>query len=389
MVVVDKGPSTAQGASGAPDPTDADLLFKEAKQRERRRRLAWLMVVIVICGVVAAVAATRSPSKPSPHRANVSSSSRPLSTGVPFGSIVTLKSAGPLAVGPTGALYVSDPTRHQVLVRLANGQFQLVAGDGTQGFAGDGGLATRAELSDVSAIAFAPNGDLYLADGSRVRTVNRKGIIRTIAGNGHSGSVSDGTPALSAPLGPVASIAFSPNGQLYIATSHLGISQLLRLTASDQLDSVAAILPPGQAVPPGALDNFGSIAVDAEGNIYASSGFDGWSVFKISPDGAATYLGYARRSGGTTAVVQRGADGVIEVDNGPNILRVVGDQLLTSIAFNSVTEINAFASDSANFFAVASNGTVYADNEAGIGPYQQIISVSNGHGVSLWRGTTG
>jgi hypothetical protein len=382
MVVVQEGPPTVHGTTGPPDPTNAELLFKEAKQRERRRRLAWLgVVVLVVGGVVATVAAISSRSKPSPHRAKVSSSSRPKSTSLPIGSIVSLKKAGPLAVSPTGALYVSDPARHEVLVRLANGQFWVVAGDDREGFAGDGGPATRAKLSNISAMAFAPNGDLYVADGSRVRVVNREGTIRTIAGDGRLGSVLDGTPALSASLGPVASIAFSPNGELYIATSHL-----FRLTSAGQLDYVQALLPPGQVQMSGALNSFGSIAVDSEGNVYASSLFDGWSVFKVSPDGVATYLGYARRSGGTTAIVERGADDVIEVDDGQNILRVEGDQLVTTLAVNAVTGINTFIFT--DFFALGPDGTLYADNlgPPAFEPFQQIVSVTDGHGVSLWRG---
>jgi hypothetical protein len=47
-----------------------------------------------------------------------------------------------------------------------------VAGDGTTGFAGDGGPATKAELSDMTDLTFAPNGDLYLADNGRVRVID-------------------------------------------------------------------------------------------------------------------------------------------------------------------------------------------------------------------------
>ena len=387
MAVVQEGPPAVQGTSGPQDPTDADLLFKEAKQRERRRRLIWLgVVVFVAIGVVATIAAISSRSKTSPPRAKVSTSSRPKSTSVPIGSIVSLKSAGPLAVGPTGALYVSDPIRHQVLVRLTNGQFRVVAGNGRAGFAGDGGPATMAELSEVSAVAFAPNGDLYLADGSRVRAVNREGIIRTIAGNGRSGSVADGTPALSAPLGSVASIAFSPNGEFYLATSLPSSSLLFRLSSTGQLDSVSAVLPHGQVQMPGALDGLGSIAVDSEGNVYASSTFDGWSVFKISRSGVATYLGYARRSGGNTAIVHRGADDVIEVDDGQNILRVDGDRLVSTLAVNAVPGIHTFVFT--DFFALGPDGTLYADNlgPPAFEPFQQIVSVVDGRGVSLWRG---
>jgi hypothetical protein len=387
MPVFLQAPLAVEGTGGAPDPTNADLLFKEAKKRERRRRLIWLgVVVLLVAGIVTTVVAISSRSKASPSPVKVSTSGRPESTNVPIGSIVPLDRAGPLAVGPNGALYVSDPTRHQVLVRLADGRFQVVVGNGRAGFVGDGGPATRAELSGVGAMAFAPDGDLYLADGSRVRAVDHEGIMHTIAGNGRSGSVANGTPALSAPLGPVASIAFSPAGELYIATSHLETSQLVRLTSSGQLDTVTANLLPGQVQMPGALDDYASIAVDSAGDVYASSTFDGWSVFKISPDGVAMYLGYARRSGGTTAIVQRGPNGVIEVDDGQNILHVVGNRLVPTLAVNTTPGINTFIFT--DFFVLGPDGTLYADDlgPPAFEPFQQIVSVAGGRGESLWRG---
>ena len=136
------------------------------------------------------------------------------------------------------------------------------------------------------------------------------------------------------------------------------------------------------------VKGFGSIAVDSAGNVYASSTFDGWSVFKISPNGVATYLGYARRSGGNPAFVQRGPGGVIAVDDGPNILRVEGDQLVKSAAVNAVPGISTFIFT--NYFALGPDGTLYADNlgPPAFEPFQQIISVADGHGSPLWRGAS-
>jgi hypothetical protein len=226
-----------------------------------------------------------------------------------------------------------------------------------------------------------------------VRVVDRNGEIHTIAGNGKvDRPVANDTPALSAPLGPYISIAFSPSGQLYIATA----SQLFRITASNDLESVPAVISPAQAVETpgrqiivasqGHLNSFGSIAVDAQGNVYASSTYAGWSVFRISPNGVATELGYARRSGGNTAIIQRGTGGVIDVDDGPYILRVVGNSLVTSSATDEVSGISRF--DYLDYFALAPNGTVYADDigEAAFGPYQQVVTITGGHGASLWRG---
>ncbi len=383
MAVVQRPPATG----GTPDqcgPNDAEALFREAKRRERRRRLAWLGIVVIIVGALAAVFATTRPSPPSPpHIPKLTSSGRLKSPGLPVGAIVSLQHAGPLAVSPNGALYVADAARHEILVRLSDGRFGVVAGDGKAGYSGDGELATKAQLSDVSDITFAPNGDLYIADGERVRVVEGNGRIHTLVGDGGSATVvANGTPALSAALDPVASIAFTPSGQLYLATR----SQLLRLSASDQLEVVPAVVTSGVNANRGPLSDFGAIAVDAQGNVYASSTFAGWSIFKISPDGVTTYLGYARRSGGNTAVVERGPGGAIEADDGPIVLRVQGTRLVTAYAVNHVPGIKEFVF--MDYFALAPNGTLYADNlgPPAFEPYQQIVSVNDDHALSLWQG---
>ena len=87
--------------------------------------------------------------------------------GLPTGSLATLSVAGPLAVGANGALYVADVARDRILVRLPDGRFRVVAGNGKVGFSGDGGPALGAELSKVSDLAFRPPARFTLstADG--------------------------------------------------------------------------------------------------------------------------------------------------------------------------------------------------------------------------------
>jgi hypothetical protein len=175
------------------------------------------------------------------------------------------------------------------------------------------------------------------------------------------------------------SIAFSPSGALYVASP----TQLFRLTAG-ALDSIRVAVTSGPRL--GAFDDFGQIAADGQGNIYASSLYSGWSMFRISPTGAATYLGYDRRSGGNAAVVERGPGDTIETDNGSDVVRVQGNRLVVSAALDKDRGAEGFTFT--NYFAVGTNGVLYADD---LGPpaferTQQIISVSHGHAVSLWRG---
>ena len=82
----------------------------------------------------------------------------------------------------SGALYVADVDRQRVLVRLPNGRFRIVAGNGTKGVSGDGGRAIDAEFLDIKDMAVGPDGSLYVLDGDRVRVVSSNGVISTVAG---------------------------------------------------------------------------------------------------------------------------------------------------------------------------------------------------------------
>jgi len=387
--------STTTAPRETPEFVDHELVIREARRRQHRR-LAWMgLGLTMVVAVAAIVAAASSATKASPHHAKVVLPSAPKSPRpLPTGSIVALKIAGPLAVGPTGSLYVAAESQHEILVRLADGEFSDVAGDGTAGFSGDGGLATKAELSSVSAMSFAPNGDLYLADGTRVRVVEPNGTIHTIAGDGRAGGpVANGAPALSASLGPVVAVTTSPGGRLFFATS----TQIFRLSSAGTLQTVPAIatLYAGKTI---AANELVSIAVDAHGTVFASAAFAGWSVYRVAPDGVATNLGYARRSGGQPAILQRSPEDTIEADSGPYLEHVEANRLvrtpgvLTSTSITSVNDLPGITQFIfMDYFAFAPDGTLYADNmpTSGFDPYQQIVSVTSGQGASLWRGAPG
>jgi hypothetical protein len=256
-----------------------------------------------------------------------------------------------------------------------------VAGDGKDGFSGGGGPATKAALSNVSDITFAPDGDLYMADGGRVRALNTAGIITTIAGNGRSGIVANGTPALSAPLASPLYITLSPNGRLYISDG----SQLLRLTATGKLATIRAVVTSGLLKGP--LDrNLSQIAVDAHGDIDVS-GFNGWSIWQVDPNGVATEVGTvaeARRSSGNTSILERGPDGAVYGEDGSNILRIEGKRLVTSYTFTTVKGQYFWLT----YFAFAPNGAIYADEvpgDMGFEAHQQLVTVAGGYVTLLWQ----
>ena len=100
-----------------------------------------------------------------------------------------------------------------------DGIITTVAGNGTVGSSGDGGPATAAQISAAEDIALGPDGGFYIADRTnyRVRWVGSDGIISTVAGNGTYGFSGDGGLAIRAQLDEPIGLALGPDGSLYIA----------------------------------------------------------------------------------------------------------------------------------------------------------------------------
>ena len=85
----------------------------------------------------------------------------------------------------TGNLFISDSGNNRIRV-IRGGVINTIAGSGQAGFNGDGGEALKAGLNTPQKIAVAKDGSIFLADRAnhRVRKVDARGLIRTIAGDG-------------------------------------------------------------------------------------------------------------------------------------------------------------------------------------------------------------
>jgi DNA-binding beta-propeller fold protein YncE len=131
--------------------------------------------------------------------------------GEPFG----------VAIGPDGALYVTEIHDHRVLrVDLKTGDLAAVAGCGQKGYSGDGGPATAAELNEPYEVRFDPAGNMLFVEMQNhvVRRVDaRTGVISTVAGTGQAGFTGDGGPATAAQFRQPHSIAIADDGAIYVA----------------------------------------------------------------------------------------------------------------------------------------------------------------------------
>jgi sugar lactone lactonase YvrE len=132
-----------------------------------------------------------------------------------------------------GNLYIADTRNHRVRRIGINGVITTVAGNGTAGCSGDGGLAVNAQLNAPQNIAFDAGGNLFIADSGcyLVRKVLANGLTATVAGNGKSSGSATPGPANLTPVTPTGLAPDGANG-MYVTDSTRGI--LLRLTPSVQ-----------------------------------------------------------------------------------------------------------------------------------------------------------
>ncbi|MFZ9887980.1 MAG: hypothetical protein ACO3JL_10800 [Myxococcota bacterium] len=124
-----------------------------------------------------------------------------------------------LVTATDGSVYLSDSGNHRVLRVLPDGTVTTFAGNGKQGFAGDGGPAIAASLNRPEGLALDAAGNLYIADrfNSRIRRVDAAGIITTVAGTGSAGFSGDGGAATAASLNLPSGVFFDAQVGLYIA----------------------------------------------------------------------------------------------------------------------------------------------------------------------------
>jgi sugar lactone lactonase YvrE len=132
-----------------------------------------------------------------------------------------------VCIAPDGDLVVADSRNDRIRrIDKPTRVITTIAGSGENGYDGDEKTATAAALNTPSAVACAPNGDIYIADmlNYRVRVLEaRTGLIHTVAGDGTPGDINnigDGGPAPAARLNMPADVQIAPNGDIYIADWH-------------------------------------------------------------------------------------------------------------------------------------------------------------------------
>lgn len=128
-----------------------------------------------------------------------------------------LNAPASIAFDPSDNLYIADANNHRIRKVDTGGIITTYAGNGTGSFGGDGGPATAAQLFGPFGVVFN-RGALYFSDSgnNRIRKVDGGGTISTVAGTATNGYSGDGGPATSANLHTPMPITADSAGNLYV-----------------------------------------------------------------------------------------------------------------------------------------------------------------------------
>ncbi len=237
--------------------------------------------------------------------------------------------AQPVAVAADnyGNVYFSDIYSVGSRVRKINssGIISTIAGTGVDGYNGDGGPATDAQIHVPGAIALDGSGNIYFADtrNYRIRKIDLSGIITTFAGDGDGGSYGDGGQATAAGIGIPDGITFDRTGNL-LFTSHNFVRKIDVYGIISTIAGTGVHAYSGDGGPASAAEIVaGGLAVDATGNLFISDGY--YNVVRkvntvgiistIAGNGISGYSG----DGGPAVTAQLGGPTGMSIDAAGNL----------------------------------------------------------------------
>jgi sugar lactone lactonase YvrE len=251
-----------------------------------------------------------------------------------------------IAFDGSGNLYIADYGNFRVRRMTPAGIISTVAGDGSQGYSGNGGSAVTARLWSPYAIAADAAGNRYVTDRGGVRKISADGTIATVAGGWAIGFSGDGGPASDAAFYTPRALVFDKSGNLYVADTY---NDRVRKIATDGVVTTVAgngvrgfSGDKGKATS-ASLETPQGLALDAAGNLYIA---EGHQIRKVSPDGTIVTVAGNGKSGsggenvsatsvgfGYTAGVAVDAAGVLYfVDTLGRVRKVSASGTVTTVA---------------------------------------------------------
>jgi len=205
-----------------------------------------------------------------------------------------------IAVTPSGDAYISDAWNHCVRkIDGTTGIISTIAGTGKAGFSGDGGPANKAMFDFVMCVSLNPAHDkLYVADlkNRRIRVIDlESGIVTTVAGNGQKGKPADGAVATSAPLVDPRAVAVDSKKNIYVLERG---GHALRVVNPD--GTITTVVGTGTA------GNAVGDALQTELRSPKHIGIDGKNNVLIADEANQRILRYEPETGTVTAILGKG-----------------------------------------------------------------------------------
>jgi sugar lactone lactonase YvrE len=295
----------------------------------------------------------------------------------------TLSGPGGVSIASNGDIYFADTGNNSIRkVAAATGIISTVAGNGSAGFSGDGGLATAAGIKTPEDVFVASNGDLYIADTghNRIRKVTAAtGIISTVAGSGSPGSTGDGGAATSAKLSTPDGIVVAANGDFYI--DDRGNNRVRKVTAATGIISAfagtgtAGYSGDGAAATLAKLSSPEGIALAVNGDVYIADAVNN-VVRKVT---AATGIITTYAGTGTAGSTGDGGAATSARLSGPKAVRLnaAGDLYIADTVNNKIRLVTAAGIIS----TVAGTGTAGSAGDGG-SPTSAQLNAPGGIAVS-------
>jgi sugar lactone lactonase YvrE len=306
-------------------------------------------IATAVNGALASPAVTPTPKAP-PTIATVAGNGTAGDTG-DGGAAASAQVSYPysVAVDASGALYISDLGNNRIR-KVKAGTITPVAGNGTAGYNGDG-AATSTELHQPMGIAVDSSGNIYIADAinNRIRKVSG-GTITTVAGNGTAGYAGDGGAAVSAELNYPTDVAVDSSGNLYICDYG---NDRIRKVSGGKISLIAGngtrgYLGDGGAATSAELHLPQGVAVDSSGNLFiADTGnhrvrkVSGGTIATVAGNGTAGYAG----DGGAATSAELNTPTDVKADS-------LGNLFIADFQNNRIREVSG-----GSIVTVAGNGT--------------------------------
>ena len=185
-------------------------------------------------------------------------------------------------VDSIGNVFFADLSNQRIRkIDATTGIISTIAGTGTAGYSGDGGLSSSAQLWNPWGVAVDSAGNIFIADtaSQRIRKIDvTTGVISTVAGTGTAGFSGDGGLATSAQLNSPQGLAVDSAGNVFIAdtTNHSirKIDATTGLITTVTGTGTAGFSGDGNAPNTALLNNPLGVAVDSVGNIFIADTFN-------------------------------------------------------------------------------------------------------------------